>query len=76
MAHVDENDEEWIEDDGDGDELLVCPSCRGEVHEDTQQCPHCGEWIIPAYLREHRRLAIWGIAVVLLILAMILFTVF
>jgi predicted nucleic acid-binding Zn ribbon protein len=25
--------------------MMSCPHCRGAVVEDTQQCPHCGEWI-------------------------------
>jgi len=25
----------------------LCPSCRGLVTEDTQKCPHCGDWITP-----------------------------
>ncbi len=50
MALDDYADEEWVDDDdADGDELLSCPSCRESVHEDTQQCPHCGDWIVPAY---------------------------
>lgn len=24
-----------------------CPRCRGIVTEDTQKCPHCGDWIVP-----------------------------
>jgi len=52
MTHYDEPDDEWVEDDNADDpeaEVLVCPSCRGDVHEDTQQCPHCGDWITPVY---------------------------
>ena len=57
-------DDEWIEDEG-GDEMLVCPVCQQAVHEDTQQCPHCGDWIIPRYPGETRWRAIWGIAALL-----------
>jgi hypothetical protein len=33
---------------GDGDDLpeMICPNCRGVVTEDTQKCPHCGDWIV------------------------------
>ena len=42
----DYEDEEWIEDeDDDADDLMVCPSCHAAVHEDTQKCPNCGDWI-------------------------------
>jgi len=23
----------------------VCPNCRAEMYDDTEQCPHCGEYI-------------------------------
>ena len=62
--------EEWIEDDNPDDVLLVCPSCHQEVHEDTQQCPHCGDWIIPAY--PNKPLKRWLVAgITLLLVAML-----
>ena len=72
-------DEEWIEDEGgpdSEDDLLACPSCRGAVHEDTQQCPHCGDWITPVYPGQRSKRLIWVVAAALLILAMIVMTVF
>jgi len=49
MEWDDDADEEWVEDEAEDsdDDLLSCPSCRRPVHEDTQQCPHCGDWITP-----------------------------
>ena len=48
MEYDEGPDEEWIEDEGEAeDDLLACPSCHAAVHEDTQQCPYCGDWIIP-----------------------------
>lgn len=26
---------------------MICPACRAAVTEDTQKCPHCGDWITP-----------------------------
>lgn len=65
---------EWVDDDADdtADDLLVCPSCRADVHEDTQQCPHCGDWITPVYPNEHRWRRVWIVAVILLLLAFLL----
>lgn len=77
MAWDDEADEESVEDeaeDSDAD-LLSCPSCRQAVHEDTQQCPHCGEWITPVDLSGRAQRWIWVAVVLLLILSMGLFTV-
>lgn len=69
----DENlDEEWVEDDDTEDELLVCPSCNRSVHEDTQQCPHCGDWIIPAYPSGQFKRYLWPIITLLLLLAIVL----
>ena len=41
-------------DDGGGDlPEMLCPSCRDVVTEDTQKCPHCGDWITPRDLSRH-----------------------
>lgn len=68
-------DDEWVEDDDSEDVLLACPSCGQSVHEETQQCPHCGDWIIPVYpSRPLSRWLVVGITV-LLVGAMVLLTV-
>ena len=79
MAYDDYADEEWVDnddDDDDGDDLLTCPFCREPVHEDTQQCPHCGDWITPVAAESHWKRIVWIVAVALLILAMTLLTMF
>ena len=69
-------DEEWIEDHADEeDDLLTCPSCRNLVHEDTQKCPCCGDWIVPVYHRGRSRQWVWAMVAVLLILSLLLWTV-
>ena len=74
---VDEGDEDWVdEEDGGGeDDLLACPSCSEEVHEDTQQCPHCGDWITPVDPKSEVKRVIWIVAALLVVLSMILYTV-
>ena len=73
----DDPDEEWIEDETDSeDDLLVCPSCRAAVHEDTQQCPRCGDWIIPVYPKSRLKHALWAVVAILLVLALIRLTIF
>ncbi len=73
MAWDDYPDEEWVEDEGDPEDvLLICPSCSEAVHEDTQQCPHCGDWIIPAYPEARWKKRVWMIAAVLVVLAFLL----
>jgi len=34
---------------GEDDSLpeMICPHCHGQITEDTQKCPHCGDWITP-----------------------------
>jgi len=79
MNLYDDPDEEWIEDEDEGDpedDLLLCPSCRAAVHEDTQQCPHCGDWIIPVYPKSRLKRLVWAVVAVLLALALIRLTIF
>lgn len=61
-------DEEWVEEDETSDELLVCPSCRRDVHEDTQQCPHCGDWITPEYPSGSTKRWVYVVVALLLVL--------
>jgi hypothetical protein len=56
--------------DDEEDESLgdaICPSCREVVTEDTQKCPHCGDWITPEHPASHgwRR---WFFVVVVLVM--------
>ena len=65
MQYTDDEPEPWDEetwrddeeDDEDEDEdeetaVLACPSCGGEVYEDAERCPLCGDYIV-------RRLRAW-----------------
>jgi uncharacterized paraquat-inducible protein A len=73
-----DDDDEWVEDEGADDsdaEMLLCPSCRRAVHEDTQKCPHCGEWVIPVHPESPWKRWIWAATAILLILSMILLAV-
>ena len=74
----DDADEEWVEDDEseDADDLLECPSCGRQVHQDTQQCPYCGDWITPVYPHYRSKRWAWAAVAILLILSMVLWTVF
>ncbi len=81
MTYDDYADEEWVDDedadaDADEDDLLECPSCHTAVHEDTQQCPHCGEWIVPVYPAASRKRWILFAVVLALVVAKIMVTVF
>jgi len=75
MTYDDDFDgDEWIDDEGDPeDDVLDCPSCGRAVHEDTQQCPHCGDWITPVGSRSRAFRWAWLFAAVLVILAMLRF---
>ena len=75
MDYEDYPEEEWSEDEPE-DDLLVCPSCGRQVHEETQQCPHCGDWIVPAYPHTPWKRTVWVIVVILLVFVMILWPVF
>ena len=76
MEVEDYPDEEWVEDEsGPEDDFLTCPSCRQPVHEETQQCPHCGDWIIPASSDSRSMRMIWVAVAVLLVVALVWITV-
>ncbi len=69
------NDEEWVDDEGgDGDDpedcLLACSSCGRAVHENTQQCPYCGDWITPVDPRGAWKRRVWIVAAILLMLVL------
>ncbi len=69
----DNEDDEWIEDEGDEDDcLLECPTCHAAVHEDTQKCPNCGDWIVAVY-PPRRAKRIFVVGATLLLIAALLF---
>lgn len=68
-------DDEWVADDDDADVLLACPSCGAAVHEETQQCPRCHEWIIPVDPADRTKRWIWAIAATLIVASMLLFAI-
>ena len=77
MDYDDHADEEWVDDDDsdDDDDLLICPSCKAPVYEETQQCPACGDWIIPVWPGQQRKKTIWLVAVGLIILSFLMMTI-
>lgn len=69
------DDEDDFVDDPDGDDdddLMVCPSCRAAVHEQTQQCPHCGDYITPVYPGSDRRRWVVGAVALAIVASMLL----
>lgn len=39
-------DDDWEDDGDDGEEPTIpCPHCRREIHEESQCCPYCGNYI-------------------------------
>jgi hypothetical protein len=66
----------WSEDEdpvGADDEVetVPCPACGQEVYEDADQCPKCGEWIIPLAGRR----SAWPKLVAVVLIAALLFGV-
>lgn len=62
-------------DDGDDDlPEMQCPSCGRAVVEDTQKCPHCGDWITPVDSTSGGlKRWLFVVAVLLMMLAMLRF---
>lgn len=75
MSYEFHEDEEWVDDDNDSDDMLACPACGAAVYEETQQCPHCREWIIPVDRSDRAKRVVWTIAAILIITSMLLFVV-
>ena len=38
------NDEEYRDDESS--ELLPCPKCGALIHEESERCPACGEYVV------------------------------
>ena len=53
----------------DDDETLPCPACGCDVYDDTDQGPHCGQWIMPLAASVGRRHWVWRIAAVLALIS-------
>ena len=76
MEYDEGPDEEWIEDEGEPeDDVLACPACNEPVHEDTQQCPHCGDWITPVDPAHRSKRLLAAVVIFLLVIALIMLTV-
>lgn len=53
---------------------MYCPECGAAVTEDTQKCPHCGDWITPVdRARFDWKRWFFVIAVLLMLMAMLRF---
>ena len=63
-AELDELDDEEMDDDSATDEL-PCPSCGQSIYEDTDRCPHCGDWVMPLATAARQRNWVWWTALVL-----------
>ncbi|MCG8409438.1 MAG: hypothetical protein MI923_29890 [Phycisphaerales bacterium] len=76
MAPYEDDFDDEYADYGHDDDLpeMMCPNCRGVVTEDTQKCPHCGDWITPVdeTTRGWRRW-LFVVAVLLMLLAILRF---
>ena len=46
------------DDDPEGDQL-PCPSCGNMIFDDTDRCPHCGDWVMPLAAAASSRGGIW-----------------
>jgi len=59
----------------DEPEMLPCPFCSAQVYEETQRCPHCGNWIMPLAASTRSRSKLWIIAAILALIAIIVFII-
>ena len=40
------DNEDWPDDEGGESLTIPCPACRVDIYEDSEQCPHCGEYVV------------------------------
>ncbi|MFQ5490164.1 MAG: hypothetical protein ACE5GE_05520 [Phycisphaerae bacterium] len=67
---------EGYDDEDDGaPEMLACPACGAMVYEETQQCPQCGDWIVPHAAAARRKSPLWIVAAVLALAGMLFWLV-
>ena len=75
VVTFDNDEDEWREEydefEDDRTEALPCPSCGAEVYEETQRCPHCGDWIVPHAAHARRKRGLWIVAAVLALIAIV-----
>jgi hypothetical protein len=54
MTHPPNDEDDWDSDDEvegddfdapDDDATIPCPYCHRPMHEESERCPHCGEYI-------------------------------
>jgi hypothetical protein len=54
MPRVIDQGHDWDDDSDDGDDspdfgddepMIPCPYCRVDIHDETERCPHCGQYI-------------------------------
>ena len=66
---------DFEDDDEPEDDQLPCPSCGAMVYDDTDRCPHCGDWIMPLASAAGRKSRLWIVAAILVIIAMVIWAV-
>ncbi|MCE9566263.1 MAG: zinc ribbon domain-containing protein [Planctomycetes bacterium] len=58
--------------DDDGPPTVLCPHCRAEILEDSEQCPKCGEYISKEDAPSNGMSGVAWAVVLLMILAIVL----
>lgn len=74
------SDEYDLDDEAAGDaedDQLPCPSCGRLIFEDSERCPHCGDWVMPlAAAAGKRKTRIWWTALALAVILLVTWGVF
>ena len=39
------DEDEWDDNDEDNEATIPCPYCKREIHEDSQRCPFCENYL-------------------------------
>jgi predicted RNA-binding Zn-ribbon protein involved in translation (DUF1610 family) len=66
--------DDYADDEPEGDQL-PCPSCGEMVYDDTDRCPHCGDWIMPLEASTSRKSTLWIIGAVLALIGLLIWII-
>ena len=67
----DDPDHDLFDDEAGETDTITCPSCGARIYEETQQCPHCGDWVVPRVTMGRRRPVFLAIVLLMVLLILI-----
>jgi predicted nucleic acid-binding Zn ribbon protein len=70
-----DDDEPYEDDDSDNDTTIICPHCDRSIYDDSEQCPHCGEYLTHEDAPRQRK-PLWIVVTVIIVLILMVMAIF